>query len=243
MAGMVATDDVVRIEQVQKVYQRDKSATPVYALREVNMVIPRGQYVAIMGPSGSGKSTLMNILGCLDKPSSGRFLLADKDVSVMSDDELSRARGKYIGFVFQAFNLITQLTILQNVEVPLFYQAVHRDLRHQRAKAALERVGLADRLHHRPTQLSGGQMQRVAIARALVNEPSLLLADEPTGNLDSATGQSILKLFAELHTQGLTIAMVTHDNSIAQRCQRVVRLCDGLVETDILRKDAPANET
>jgi len=225
-------DVVAKIESVEKVYQKHKAAPPVRALAGVDLSIPRGQYVAIMGPSGSGKSTLMNVIGCLDRPTQGRYLLDGQDVAQMNDEDLSRVRGRRLGFVFQAFNLIPQLTVEENVQVPLFYQNVHRKVRHQRALKALEQVELTDRVGHRPSELSGGQMQRVAIARALVTEPSLLLADEPTGNLDSATGQAILDLFDLLHTQGLTIVMVTHDDPVAQRCQRIVRLRDGLIESD-----------
>ncbi len=223
---------VARLEAVEKTYQKHRDAPPVQALRGVSVDIPRGQYVAIMGPSGSGKSTLMNIVGCLDQPTRGRYLLDGRDVAKLTDADLSRERGRRIGFVFQAFNLIPQDTVLTNVQVPLFYQGLPRSERLARAEEALRRVGLGDRMEHRPSELSGGQMQRVAIARALVNRPSLLLADEPTGNLDSKTGQAILAMFDELHAQGLTIVMVTHDDSVAQRCQRIVRLRDGLLDRD-----------
>jgi len=226
--------NVAQIEQVEKVYRKSKAAPPVFALRGVDLVIPQGQYIAIMGPSGSGKSTLMNILGCLDRPTGGRYLLAGRDVATMEDTELSQVRGVHVGFVFQAFNLIPQLTVLENVQVPLFYQSVSRIEQRDRATEVLQRVGLADRMGHRPAELSGGQMQRVAIARALINRPSILLADEPTGNLDSATGDSILELFDELHQGGLTIIMVTHDDEVATRCQRIVRLRDGLIDSDTL---------
>jgi putative ABC transport system ATP-binding protein len=224
--------DAAAVENVSKVYQKSRSAPVVHALRDVSVAIPAGQYVAIMGPSGSGKSTLMNLLGCLDRPTTGRYLLRGKDVAKLDDTELSQVRGKEIGFVFQAFNLIAQLTVLQNIEVPMFYLGVTRRERARRARASAERVGLGDRLHHRPSQLSGGQMQRVAIARALVNEPRIIMADEPTGNLDSTTGEAILTLFDELHGEGQTIIMVTHDDDVATRCQRVVRLRDGLIDTD-----------
>ncbi|MCC6580373.1 MAG: ABC transporter ATP-binding protein [Phycisphaeraceae bacterium] len=228
-------DFVAQLEGITKVYHKGRDAPAVYALGGVDLTISRGQYVAVMGPSGSGKSTLMNILGCLDRPTAGRYLLEGQDVARMSDDELSRIRGTRLGFIFQAFNLINQLTVLGNVQVPLFYQGVHRRIRKQRAREAIDRVGLSDRADHRPAELSGGQMQRVAIARALVNQPSILFADEPTGNLDSTTGKSILALVDELHQQGLTIIMVTHDESIAHRCQRVIRLRDGTIESDTLR--------
>ena len=224
-------EDVAQIQNVQKVYQKG-NAPPVFALRRVNMTIPRGQYVAIMGPSGSGKSTLMNILGCLDRPTEGRYLLAGKDVAQMNDTELSKARGEHIGFVFQAFNLIPQLTVEDNVSVPLFYQGVKKAESRRRAIESLQRVGLGDRLGHRPSELSGDQQQRAAIPRALVTRPRILMADEPTGSLDSATGTAILKLFDELHDHGLTIIMVTHDDSVAKRCQRVVRLKDGDIDSD-----------
>ena len=223
---------VIQIESLHKVYQKARSAPLVHALRGVDLAVPRGQMVAIMGPSGSGKSTLMNIIGCLDQPTRGRYVLDDRDVASMDDAALSRARGRMIGFVFQAFNLIPQLTVLDNVQVPLFYAGLGRRERRRRAEASLDRVGLGDRTHHRPSQLSGGQQQRVAIARALVGEPSLLLADEPTGNLDTATGDAVLGLFDELHAEGLTIVMVTHDESVGRRCQRTVRLRDGLMDSD-----------
>lgn len=226
------------VEHVSKVYQKSRSAPVVYALRDVSLAIPTGQYIAIMGPSGSGKSTLMNLLGCLDRPTTGQYFLRGRDVAKLDDTQLSQMRGEEIGFVFQAFNLIPQLTVLQNVEVPMFYLGVNRRERHRRSAAAAERVGLGDRLHHRPNQLSGGQMQRVAIARALVNEPRIIMADEPTGNLDSTTGEAILTLFDELHGEGQTIIMVTHDDEVAKRCERVVRLKDGLIDTDQMVKKA-----
>jgi len=227
------TDHVARILNVTKVYQKNKAAPPVHALGGVDLDIPRGQYLSIMGPSGSGKSTLMNIVGCLDKPTDGQYLLDGDDVAQMDDESLSKVRGKRLGFVFQAFNLIPQLTVLDNVVVPLFYQGIPASERRERAEAVLEKVELADRITHRPNQLSGGQMQRVAIARALVNEPSILLADEPTGNLDTKTGNAILALFDELHEGGLTIVMVTHDPEMDKRCERVVKLRDGLINEDI----------
>ncbi|MDX2148318.1 MAG: ABC transporter ATP-binding protein [Planctomycetota bacterium] len=207
----------------------------VEALKGVNMDIAPGEYVALMGASGSGKSTLMNVLGCLDRPTAGEYFLDGKNVATMGDEELSVYRGQKIGFVFQAFNLIPQLTVADNVQVPLFYQGVPKNERLARARETLAKVELDQRLDHRPRELSGGQQQRVAIARALVTRPSVLMADEPTGNLDSKTGQAILKLFDELNAGGMTIIMVTHDDSIADRCQRVVRLADGVVKSDVRR--------
>jgi len=230
---------VAQIIGVTKVYQKNKAAPPVHALRGIDMDLPEGQCLSIMGPSGSGKSTLMNMIGCLDRPTEGQYLLGGQDVAVMEDTELSKARGRHLGFVFQAFNLIPQLTVQENVAVPLFYQGIPKGERNRRAAAVLDRVELSDRMNHRPGQLSGGQMQRVAIARALVNEPSILLADEPTGNLDTKTGDTILALFDELHAQGLTIVMVTHDPSMADRSERVVRLKDGLIDVDEAGGKAP----
>lgn len=223
---------VCTLRGVKKIYYKPDGSVLVEALRGVDLAIPRGQYMAIMGPSGSGKSTLMNLLGCLDRPTFGDYLLDGKNVAQMGDEELSQYRGQKIGFIFQAFNLISQLRVEENVEVPLFYQGVHRVERHRRAVEALDMVGLGDRVGHRPRELSGGQQQRAAIARALVTRPVVLMADEPTGNLDSATGRAILDLFDTLHREGMTIIMVTHDESIAERCQRVVRVRDGLIERD-----------
>jgi len=225
-------EPVVRVAEARKVYYKPDGSILVEALRGVTVEVYRGEYVAIMGASGSGKSTLMNLLGCLDRPTRGDYFLDGFDVSRMDDEHLSRVRGQRIGFVFQAFNLISALTVLENVQVPLFYQGVPRHTRHDKATRTLELVGLGDRMGHRPSELSGGQQQRVAIARALVNDPAIILADEPTGNLDSATGQSILALFDQLHRNGLTILMVTHDNAMADRAERVVRLRDGLLEYD-----------
>ena len=226
---------VVELVGVRKTYYKPDGSVMVEALRGVDLVIRKGDYVAIMGASGSGKSTMMNVLGCLDRPTGGAFLLAGRDVVTMDDEELSRFRGRTIGFVFQAFNLIPQLTVEENVEVPLFYQSVHKQERRERAIEALKLVGLGDRLGHRPRELSGGQQQRTAIARALVTRPVVLLADEPTGNLDSATGKAILETFDSLHAQGMTLIMVTHDDNVAARCHRVVRLRDGVVESDVRR--------
>jgi putative ABC transport system ATP-binding protein len=205
----------------------------IHALRGVSVEITRGEYVAIMGPSGSGKSTLMNLIGCLDTPSQGSYLLNDKQVSQMNDNELARIRNEEIGFVFQTFNLLPRASALQNVELPLVYAGVSGAERQKRARAALDKVELSSRMSHRPNELSGGQRQRVAIARALVNNPSILLADEPTGNLDSKTGNEIMALFARLHQGGNTIILVTHEADIAAYAHRTIHLRDGQVERDV----------
>jgi putative ABC transport system ATP-binding protein len=207
----------------------------IHALRGVSIEIQRGEYVAIMGPSGSGKSTLMNLIGCLDTPSKGSYLLNDKEVAAMNDDELARIRNEEIGFVFQTFNLLPRATALHNVELPLVYAGVSGKVRQDRAKQALEKVELTSRASHRPNELSGGQRQRVAIARALVNNPSILLADEPTGNLDSKTGNEIMELFARLHEGGNTIILVTHEPDIAAHAHRSIHIRDGQVEKDAKR--------
>ena len=204
----------------------------IHALRGVNLNIERGEYVAIMGPSGSGKSTLMNLIGCLDTPSKGSYLLNGKQVSQMNDDELARIRNEEIGFVFQTFNLLPRSDALHNVELPLIYAGIPSTERRRRAAEKLTHVNLGDRAHHKPNELSGGQRQRVAIARALVTNPSIILADEPTGNLDSRTGEEIMALFEELHRQGNTIILVTHEADIAAHAHRTIRLRDGVVETD-----------
>ena len=207
----------------------------IHALRGVSILIERGEYVAIMGPSGSGKSTLMNLIGCLDTPSKGSYLLNDKEVAAMNDDELARIRNEEIGFVFQTFNLLPRATALHNVELPLVYAGVTGKMRVERAKQALEKVELMSRAGHRPNELSGGQRQRVAIARALVNDPSILLADEPTGNLDSKTGNEIMGVFDRLHQSGNTIVLVTHEPDIAAYAHRVIHIRDGQVEKDVSR--------
>ena len=227
---------VADLRQISKTYFKPDGTPLVKALREVDLQIETGQYLAIMGSSGSGKSTLMNMLGCLDQPTTGSYLLDGRDVSSMDDDELSRVRREKIGFVFQAFNLISQLNAIENVEVPLFYHGVHRRERNRRAAEQLEAVGLGDRLTHRPPELSGGEQQRVAIARALINNPSIIMADEPTGNLDYKTGAAILGLLADLHQRGMTILVVTHDSRVADQCQRIIKLADGKIESDILQR-------
>lgn len=224
-------DVVVRFENLCKSYFLAHSELRV--LKGIDLDFHRGEYVAIMGPSGSGKSTLLNLLGCLDRPTAGRYLLDGEDISEMDDDTLSSVRGKRIGFIFQSFNLIPQLNIIENIEVPMYYQQVHKIQRRQRAEELARRVGLGDRLGHRPSELSGGQQQRVAIARALSNDPVILLADEPTGNLDSKSGQEILILLDQLHQAGKTIIVVTHDPKVASRTQRCVHMLDGMIERQV----------
>ena len=204
----------------------------IHALRGVSISIERGEYVAIMGPSGSGKSTLMNLIGCLDTPSRGTYLLNGKEVSLMNDNELARIRNEEIGFVFQTFNLLPRASALHNVELPMVYAGIPREERLERARRALDSVDLGDRMHHKPNELSGGQRQRVAIARALVMGPSILLADEPTGNLDSATGEAIMRVFEKLHVDGHTIIVVTHERDVAEHAHRVIHIRDGRVESD-----------
>ena len=217
------------IEMADLVRVYEMGAEKVYALRGVNMTVDHGEYVAVMGPSGSGKSTLMNIVGCLDTPSSGKYLLDGIPVETMNEDDLAAIRNKKIGFVFQTFNLLARTTALHNVELPLIYARMSRQARKERAERALFEVGLQDRMHHQPNELSGGQRQRVAIARALVNDPSLLLADEPTGNLDSKTGREILDLFRDLSSRGNSIIMVTHEEDVASEAQRVIHIRDGVI--------------
>jgi len=221
---------VIRIHQITKEYEM--GYTTIRALKGVDLLIHCNEYLAIMGPSGSGKSTLMNMLGCLDTPTTGRYEFNGIDVSSMADDELAEIRNRKIGFVFQTFNLLPRSTTLQNVELPLIYAGVRAEERRQRARQALDAVGLGDRMQHRPNELSGGQRQRVAIARALVNNPALILADEPTGNLDSRTGEEIMALLENLYNNGHTVVVVTHEQNVARRARRIVRMRDGLIESD-----------
>lgn len=222
---------LISLSGIQKRY--DLGEQVVYALRDINLEIMRGEYVALMGPSGSGKSTLMNIIGCLDTPTAGTYILNGKQVSSMSDSELSHIRNQEIGFVFQTFNLLSRLTAIDNVALPLVYAGVSKKERTERAKAALNDVGLGDRMNHKPNELSGGQRQRVAVARSLINNPSILLADEPTGNLDTNTSKEIMALFDEIHGRGNTIILVTHEEDIARYAKRMVRVRDGVVEKTI----------
>ena len=226
----IETESVIRVRGLERRY--DMGAEQIYALRSVDLDVAANEYVAIMGQSGSGKSTLMNIIGCLDRPTAGEYWLSGKRVSTMSERELARARNHEIGFVFQTFNLLPRMTALHNVEVPLIYSGMKKKERVARATEALETVGLGDRMLHRPSQMSGGQRQRVAIARALVTRPSILLADEPTGNLDSSTGEEIMQLFDSLHASGNTLVLVTHESHIAEHADRVVRLSDGDIVSD-----------
>jgi putative ABC transport system ATP-binding protein len=226
----MSRDVIIKLEGITREYMM--GTEQVRALRGVDLEIRRNEYVAIMGPSGSGKSTMMNMLGCLDTPTAGRYTLNGHEVSTMKDDELARVRNKEIGFVFQTFNLLPRASALANVELPLVYAGASGRERRRRAEQALQRVGLGERMHHKPNELSGGQRQRVAIARALVNEPSILLADEPTGNLDSTTSEEIMRVFGGLHAQGQTVVIVTHEPDIAAHAHRVVVLRDGRVDSD-----------
>ncbi|MFC4158101.1 ABC transporter ATP-binding protein [Chitinimonas lacunae] len=227
---------MIELHAVSKRYRMGE--TEFLALDSVDLTIGRNEYVALLGPSGSGKSTLMNLLGCLDSPTSGRYLLNGRDVSTMNDDELARVRNREIGFVFQSFHLLPRMSVLDNVAQPLVYRGIGRSERERLAQQSLERVGLGDKLRHRPNQLSGGQRQRVAVARALVGRPSLLLADEPTGNLDSRTSEEIMALFDELHRDGQTVVLVTHEPDIAAYCHRSVRVNDGRIAHDSARETA-----
>lgn len=227
---MTSPKTIINIEHISKVYEMGDEM--VYALRDVSLTITQGEYVAIMGPSGSGKSTLMNMVGCLDTPTSGRYEFNGANVNEMSDDDLAEIRNREIGFVFQTFNLLPRASALKNVELPLVYAGMKTEQRRRRAEEVLASVGLNDRAGHKPNELSGGQRQRVAIARALVTNPSIILADEPTGNLDTKTGQEIMALFGELWQRGNTVILVTHEEDIARHAKRIIRLRDGLIESD-----------
>ncbi len=229
MSAIISTSEISR--------KYEMGAETIHALKSISITINKGEYVAFMGPSGSGKSTLMNIIGCLDTPTSGQYILNDKDVSNMTENELAEIRNKEIGFVFQTFNLLPRSTSQENVALPLIYAGFTKSERDEKALEALKGVGLAERAGHKPNELSGGQRQRVAIARALVNDPSIILADEPTGNLDTKTSYSIMELFEELHKKGNTIIMVTHEEDIAQYAHRIIRLRDGLIESDEVNND------
>lgn len=229
---------VIHLEEIRKSYFMGKQELQV--LKGINIDIERNEYVALMGPSGSGKSTLMNILGCLDSPSSGRYILNGHDVSTMPDNDLADIRNKEIGFVFQQFNLLPRLTALENVALPLVYAGIPKKIRNEMAMDVLQKVDLTDRSHHKPNELSGGQCQRVAIARALVNNPSLILADEPTGNLDTKTSYEIMNIFSKIHEDGNTVVLVTHEEDISNYAKRVIRLRDGLLESDRRKEMASA---
>lgn len=222
--------EVISLKDIRKSYYLGKQELPV--LKGINLTINSNEYVALMGPSGSGKSTLMNIIGCLDTPTAGQYILNGKDVSRMEDDELADVRNVEIGFVFQQFNLLPRLTAWENVAMPLIYAGIGKKEREERAREMLVKVGLGDRAHHKPNEISGGQSQRVAIARALINNPSLILADEPTGNLDTKTSAEIMELFSQIHSHGNTVVLVTHEEDIANYTHRIVRIRDGVVETD-----------
>ena len=225
---------MLEIKKVKKIYQMGK--VKVEALRGVSFYIDKGEFVAIMGPSGSGKSTLMHIIGCLDQPTEGSFIIGGKDVSKLNDDRLAEIRNKRIGFVFQQFNLLSRTSVLHNVEIPLIYAGLKSKQRRKLAMQALESVGLGDRVKHKPNEISGGEKQRAAIARALVNDPLIILADEPTGNLDTKTGEEIMKIFYKLHQQGNTVIMVTHEAEVARHARRIIHLRDGLIEKDEVKK-------
>ncbi|MBA3828365.1 MAG: ABC transporter ATP-binding protein [Taibaiella sp.] len=229
--------EVIRLDNIRKSYFLGKQELPV--LKGIGLLIMSNEYVALMGPSGSGKSTLMNIIGCLDTPTAGKYILNGKDVSSMLDDDLADVRNVEIGFVFQQFNLLPRLTAWENVALPLIYAGVNKKDREERARDILAKVGLADRAHHKPNELSGGQSQRVAIARALINNPSLILADEPTGNLDTKTSMEIMELFGQIHSNGNTVVLVTHEEDIARYTHRIVKIRDGSVETDTINDPKP----
>ncbi|WP_156299965.1 ABC transporter ATP-binding protein [Streptobacillus canis] len=226
---------MIEVKDVTKVYQNGKLSLEV--LKGLNLSVSEGEYVALMGPSGSGKSTFLNILGCLDNLTTGTYILNGIDVSEMKEDDLSTVRNENIGFVFQAYNLLPKLTALENVELPAMYKGIDKKTRIEKAKIALEMVGLGDRINHRPVEMSGGQKQRVAIARALINDPKIIFADEPTGNLDSKSGEEILKIFKELNDRGVTIIMVTHEEEVAQHTKRIIRLRDGVINSDEIVKE------
>ncbi|CAM3056887.1 ABC transporter ATP-binding protein [Streptobacillus ratti] len=226
---------MIEVKDVTKVYQNGKLSLEV--LKGLNLSVSEGEYVALMGPSGSGKSTFLNILGCLDNLTTGTYILNGIDVSLMNETELSTVRNENIGFVFQAYNLLPKLTALENVELPAMYKGIDKETRLEKAKKALEMVGLGERINHRPVEMSGGQKQRVAIARALINDPKIIFADEPTGNLDSKSGEEILKIFKDLNDKGVTIIMVTHEEDVAQHTKRIIRLRDGVINSDEIVKE------
>jgi putative ABC transport system ATP-binding protein len=228
--------EIIKVENVKKIYRMGDNE--VRALDGVSLVVEEGEFLIVMGPSGSGKTTLLHLMGCLDKPTEGEIYIASTPVSKLNDSQLAKIRNKMVGFVFQQFNLLPRLTALENVELPMIYAGVPKSARRKKAKELLELVGLGDRLHHRPTQLSGGQMQRVAIARALANDPMVLLADEPTGNLDSKSGEEILKIFSELNERGQTIIIVTHDPEVAKHAGRIVRMRDGKIVSEEVNVNA-----